>query len=153
MHIRPSPTGKKKHRAGFTLLEILVVFAIIGMLTGLAVPVYSKLAPRLRMLAATHQILIDLRHAHDQAVAGRRTISAAFNPARNSYVIGDVKRSLDVDFSVAFDSNNQPMPLKPVLRFYADGSATPARVALFDAGFKSMIRVDGLTGEPLSNAE
>jgi prepilin-type N-terminal cleavage/methylation domain-containing protein len=147
MKMPRSPTGRKSRRA-FTLLEILVVLTIIGLLLGLAVPVYAKLVPRLHMLSASHQLLVDLRHAHSEAVTSHKTVAVSFYPSRNIYVVDDLERQSDVHFAAALEtSDQQSSKEKTILHFYADGSASSGQISLFDANFRTNIHIDGLTGE------
>lgn len=144
--MRTSPTGKTA-RFGFTLLEMLVVLAIIGVLLALALPHYAQLSPRLRMLAASRQLLIDLRRARVEASTGQRTVAVSFYPARQAYVIDNLEDRLDVAFDVASNGVQASSDSVPVFYFYTDGSATPGRIALADSGFGVNVHVDGLTGQ------
>jgi prepilin-type N-terminal cleavage/methylation domain-containing protein len=133
-----SPTGRPR---GFTLLEILVVLTVIGLILALAVPAYSKLAPRLRLLAASHQLLANLRHAHSVAISRQQTVSVALVPAAATGTIGVDERAPAV--SVAATTNSGETT---TVRFYADGSATPARISLSDGAQQTVLRIDALTG-------
>jgi prepilin-type N-terminal cleavage/methylation domain-containing protein len=144
--MRILPIGEQSHR-GFTLLEMLVVLAIIGLLLALAIPVYAKLSPRLRIMAAQHQLLIDLRHARNEAVTSQKTVAVAFFPVEQTYVAGDLKHKPGVDFDVALDGINQGSKSTPVFYFYSDGSASGGNIVLVDAGFGANIHIDGLTGQ------
>jgi prepilin-type N-terminal cleavage/methylation domain-containing protein len=147
MTIRKSPTGERR---AFTLLELLVVLTLMGLLTALAVPAYAKLAPRLRVFATRQQLLTDLRHAHNQAIATRKNVDIAFHPAR--YELDGLTRRPSVNVTVTTPAAaGDPAPETSRLRFFADGSATPAVLSLSEGGLRAQLTIDALTGEALAN--
>lgn len=127
---------------------MLVVLAIIGGLTALAIPLYSKMSPRLRMLSATQELMLDLRRAHSDAVT-HKTITTINFPSQNSYVVGGKKHNLAVEVKAV--SHAGPVGDNAVFHFYPDGSADPWSIMLFDSGRMSNIRIDGLTGRLASD--
>jgi prepilin-type N-terminal cleavage/methylation domain-containing protein len=156
MTTRKLPTGERltgeRSRCAFTILELIVVLTIIGIVMGLAVPAYSRLAPRLRIFTARQQLLADLRHAHGQAAARRTTVEVAFSPSL--YVIDGLTRRPAVDLAVTTEQAGSSSPSDPsLLRFYDDGSATPAAISLTNDGVHAHLRVDGLTGEAVTDDE
>jgi prepilin-type N-terminal cleavage/methylation domain-containing protein len=137
--MRTSPTGSAR---GFTLVEILVVLTIIGFLIGICVPGYARLMPHLRLLSAKHRLLADLRHAHSEAVSTDRTVIVAFDPAAGIYSADGREETIAVKLSLSSGTGEKPV----AVRFFADGSATPARILLSDGGERSGILVDAFTG-------
>ncbi len=66
---------------GFTLLEMLVVIAILGMLTALSLPYMKGINASNTMQSATRQLLDDIGFARHRAVSGHTTVYMVFVPA------------------------------------------------------------------------
>lgn len=70
---RPGP-------AGFTLLELLMVIAIIALLASLGIPAISGLVNSSKSGIATRQLADDLKLARNRAIAERTTVYVVFVP-------------------------------------------------------------------------
>jgi general secretion pathway protein G len=68
--LRPAPCARGDGRAGFTLIELIVVMAIIGILAAIAVPA-MKDAPQRARESALKEDLFTLRSCLDQFHADR----------------------------------------------------------------------------------
>ena len=71
---------KISRRTAFTLVELLVVLAIIGILTSLVVPAFASIKKSEAMTAATRQVLDDVARARQLAIAERGTVYMVFVP-------------------------------------------------------------------------
>lgn len=72
---------------GFTLIELMIVTAIIGILAGVAFPRTVESTHRHRAISAAHRVAADLRYARRQAMLRSAPITVAFYPASEHYQI------------------------------------------------------------------
>ena len=66
---------------GFTLVEVIVVFALVAILAGLGTWQMNRLRPRYRANAAANQLVMDVRKASAIAVRTNRPVILTVNPA------------------------------------------------------------------------
>jgi len=79
---RPSPTGSvPAGHAGYTLTELLVVLAIMGLAAGLAPPILQTARQHFLTREAVYRLAAKLQAAHDQAIDTQTTIRIASPPA------------------------------------------------------------------------
>ncbi len=121
---------------GFSLLEICVVLAILAAAS--AVP--SRLLPALSGREATATaatIAADLRAVRDAALAAAAELDVLIGADGSTYRLPAGDRALPAD-------NRLAGPRR--LRFFADGSASPAKLSVTVGGRRAWIHVSPLTG-------
>jgi prepilin-type N-terminal cleavage/methylation domain-containing protein len=70
-----------KFRGAFTMVELLVVLAILGIIAGLALPALKNFGRADAMTAATAQLIGDVGRARQLAISQRTTVYMVFVPA------------------------------------------------------------------------
>jgi len=86
--------------SGFTLLELMIVLALISILTALATTNYLVALPKIRARTAARQIWSDFHVARSQAVKSKLDIAVIFNAANNTYsIVTDVGHNMGPDAS------------------------------------------------------
>lgn len=75
---------------GFSLSEVLVVTAIIGIVTGVAMPSFLAMQPSMRLNGASREVLGKLMWARAQAVKENTTYSVTFPTNHTMTIIRDV---------------------------------------------------------------
>ncbi len=111
--------GESRQRAkrGFSLLELLVVMAVLAILMAALVPLASERLRLARIRTAVNQLTLDLRAARWTAVAGRSTVdlTVAVDP-ENRYEYTDVRgrvRAVTLPEGVRIVSSTTPIRFNP----------------------------------------
>ena len=139
---RARPIGQ----AGFTLIEVLAVVAVMGLALGLVVSRGPTRSAALEMQAATRQVTQTLRLARAMAISRDRPVLVAIDGTGHSLrIAGEPPRMLPAAVSL-YMVPPQGRPPVPLLRFNGDGSATGGPLELADSVPRVRVAVDWLTG-------
>lgn len=166
--------NRSRTRQGFTLIEMLLVFALIGVFATLFVLNADSLVKETATQAVEMKFWMAVREARSQAIVHRRAQALWFDKKAAAFVVENVdtgakqnfviKRddwATDTELAVAFkkevDSNKhtlvagelQTLREIPEARFFPDGACTPF-VATFQVGTEEkQIQIDPWTGAEL----
>lgn len=77
-----------EHRRAFTLAEMLIVLALIGLVAGVAIPAAVNLSSS-QSLAAARFIAADMRYVRSRAIATGRPLTVRFDPVGQRYSVSD----------------------------------------------------------------
>jgi general secretion pathway protein H len=137
-----------RRRAGFTMLEMLVALAIIGMAGALAATLLRPPSPRLRLETAVRAICATLRAAHSRAIATSAPTEVVFNLADKTYVSSaSGVTALPKDMALRLDvAHDEARGASAAIRFFPDGGATGGDISLDIGGRRAKISVNWLTG-------
>jgi type IV fimbrial biogenesis protein FimT len=118
--------GKK---AGFTLVEVMIVIAVFAIMAAVAIPAFMSLLPGMRLNGATRQVAGDLMAARMNAVKVNKDTQVIFDDDNDKYQVwydedGDGNKDLITEkyiqtnyHDVTVSSNNNPI-------FHPRGTAT-----------------------------
>lgn len=73
-----------KNNSGFTLIEIMVAVAIVGIFASIALPSFSKLIESNRINTATNELISNLMLTKSEALKRRNTVTLCPSTTQNS---------------------------------------------------------------------
>ena len=142
---------------GFSLVEIIVVIAIISIAMGLTLGLTRYGLAGLHLKGSARDIVTTLRYARERAVAQQATLKVVFQMNENRLYLTDEmnrsRRPLQLNQDVRFrrvrveglDIQNRDMVAE--IGFFPNGSSTSAEIVLENKkGTKAKIITDLLTG-------
>ena len=135
---------------GFTLLELLVVLAIIGFAISL-IPGFTLRDGSATALDHAAGILADgLHETRHQAVLRNRQSLFALNVDSRQFRAGGkatpVQIGHQIDLSLVTARSEQSSPSEGRIRFFSDGSSTGGQIILSSGDDQRIVEVDWLTG-------
>ena len=135
---------------GFTLLELLVVLAIIGVVLAFVPGFMLRGQPGLDVDVAARAIADALRQARSHAVLENREQLFALDVEERLFRIGTQRARVQMDknIEVTFQTARPEVMSETIgqIRFFPDGSATGGRIGLTLDGRHVEVVVDWLTG-------
>lgn len=137
------PRDRSSHRqAGFSLIEQIMVLAIIGIVTGAATPSLHRMLQRNELRVAQMDFISALQHTRQTAVmSGRRSL---FCPTRDGSNCSDETRWED-GWLVGHDSDGDDQPDGQALRV---GSSHRGKLVIQSSNGRHVVRFrpDGSAG-------
>ena len=142
--------GDATRQAGFTLLEVLVVLAVVGLALGLVAARGPARSPSLEAREAAGELALALRQARGLAIASNRRVTFVLDVARHAYRIGDgptrpLPAALALSMTAAAGEAGEGRTASGI-GFSPDGSSSGGRIRLAAGAVGRVVAVDWLTG-------
>lgn len=138
------------HHQGFTLMEMLLVMAIIALVLAVAPPLLSAAMPGLQLKSTARELTAALRQARSRAVTlGSDAALDLDLQGHRAQVSGSARtvtlpESLDISLVTADRELDDDQHGR--IRFYPDGTSTGGRITLRHGTSGYAVDVDWLTG-------
>ena len=133
---RFNATGSDRRTRGYSLAELLIVLAIIGVTVAVAVPLVADNMRSAKVRAAADQLAMDMRAARMIAVSKRATVPLTINAdPTNTYAYTDARgvlRLITMPRGVRITSANPTS-----VSFLPNGSLSSASTAVLEVSLGS----------------
>ena len=96
-----------RNNSGFTLIELAVIIAIIGVLAGIAVPSFVGWLPKYRLISSADDIQSLVQNARLRAVKENAHVAVLFDPD-NDGLDGDYLAFVDTEFRLEYGCGRGP---------------------------------------------
>ena len=144
--------GSRQLRAahGVTLIEILVVLAILGLMAALVMPMLGPGVSNSELKSAARQVASGLRLARSEAMASRSERFLTLDLEGRRFMAGSDTHAhalpKDVEMKLFTAQNDLVDDKVGAIRFYPDGGSNGGRVTIASGERKFEVDVDWLTG-------
>jgi general secretion pathway protein H len=137
-------------QAGVTLLELLIVIALMGIIAALVVPMFGGPVSTSELRATARQLAAGLRLARSEAVSERRETFLVVDVAGKRFKVDREAREhalpSKVELKLFTAQNDLVSENVGSIRFYPDGGSNGGRITVASGARKFDVDVDWLTG-------
>ena len=143
------PCNTGRHSRGFTLIEVIVTLAILGLAMVLVTGYKPPWSSALGLKGAAAELASGLRLARSQAIAGNRPVALELDMNGHRYRVGTgTVRGLPANLAIELLTIAGEKRGEGVgdIHFNPDGSSTGGRITLADGRRHMAVGVDWLTG-------
>jgi len=134
--------------SGFTLIEMMVVLAIIGLVLGLIVPNIGRGAGHYALVATARDIAATLRLTRERAISTNRPIR--FVAATDTFGSSEDKKLRHVPWGIALTISDRVQlgsgNSTDRIQFFPDGSSSGGAVEVIDGAARYAVVVDWISG-------
>ena len=146
-----SKTGDRRDERGFTLLELLVVMAIVGLVVGVVATQFTGIDSTAQATASARDIAAGLRSARSEAIATNRDVVFTIDVENRRYSTPSGKAVVLPDtLNLALYTASSELADSETggIRFFTDGSSTGGhiRITVEAETTVTTVAVDWLTG-------
>ena len=143
-------------RAGYSVLEMLVVLAIIGAAVAIAQPSFHGVPEQVQLRTAAQGVLSALKSTRAAAIARNRDMALVFDLDRREYFSAAIPTTalpatIRLELKVA--NLSAETSVRPTIWFFPDGSSTGGDLMLKAHERSSHICINWLTGIPRDDAD
>ena len=133
-------------RRGFSLVELLIVLAIMAVVAGLAAPRYANSLALYRANAAAQRVATDLAFAKDQARNIGSPVTVTFVVAASTYSLAGVERLTHGSGDYSVDLTAEPYGATLVSASFGSGAEAVFNIyGMPAAGGQVVVRAGGVT--------
>lgn len=140
-------SASREREAGFTVIEIIVVLALLALAYALVAPSVAGLLGRPRFDDAVRQLIISLREARATAITTSRDTHFAVASDRRSWRAGKYVGTVAEGVSLSLKAPVGVVGATPSeIVFFPDGSSTGGRFVLTSGRRARVVVVDWVSG-------
>jgi general secretion pathway protein H len=139
------PSGR-----GVTLLELLIVLAIMAIVAGFVIPMFGGPVSTSELRSAARQLAAGLRLAQSEAVSQRRQTFLVLDVAGKRFKVDndpqEHKLPSKVELKLFTAQNDLVSESVGSIRFFPDGGSNGGRITVASGDRKFDVDIDWLTG-------
>jgi prepilin-type N-terminal cleavage/methylation domain-containing protein len=94
-----------RNKSGFTMIELVITAVVLGIIAAMAVPDFFRAMQKVKLNAATRNVISDLRWARSHSISSRTQVGLNFDFTNKTYcVFLDTDDPGNFQFNAAADS-------------------------------------------------
>ena len=137
-------------RRGFTLLEILIVLALMAIVAGFVLPMFGGPVSTSELRSSARQLAAGLRLAQSEAVSQRRETFLVLDVAGKRFKVDndphEHRLPSKIELKLFTAQNDLVSESLGSIRFFPDGGSNGGRITVASGERKFDVDIDWLTG-------